>query len=422
MKITLNSTIRLDKKRIGCFLAYVYIFTSYIAQDLLLSSSINSLCLYIFLAFSAYVFISRINTYKSLPVFLCWYLLFGVASCLIALYSPSFTSVSSGLYAMFVAFCLCLFLQMYVRTDTEFNRLAWCYAISGFTFVMLLFFTGNLEGDAENRLGQELLGNANIFAMMMMVAAMYTMWLLVYKAENLSTKTLLLVMIIIDIYALMLSGGRKFFVVPFIFFYLLLFFKTNKNGKRNIFLYSVLFAVIIAVVWTLVMNVESLYNAIGVRMEDLFKTFAGEEGDSSAEIREIIRNLAFDRWLERPLLGYGFDSFKYYAQSTVGHFYYSHCNYTELLYSGGIGYFFLFYWIFYRILRNAFANRRIPVAYKAFAVATVVSLFIFDYGAVTYNLTPTLIMLMMAYTASNFARGETENNEQTANTDADAEV
>ena len=149
--------------------------------------------------------------------------------------------------------------------------------------------------------------------------------------------------------------------------------------------------------------------------------FAGEEGDSSAEIRETIRNLAFDKWMEHPLFGYGFDSFKYLADKVVGHFYYSHCNYTELLYSGGIVYFLLFYWIYYKILRNAFCNKKIPVEYKAFSVATAVSLFVFDYGAVTYNSTSTLIMLMMAYTASNFARGATETNEQTANTDTASE-
>ena len=67
----------------------------------------------------------------------------------------------------------------------------------------------------------------------MMVAVMYTIWLLVFKAKRLITRTVLIVMIAVDFYALMLSAGRKFFVVPFIFLYILLISKRNKRGKKR---------------------------------------------------------------------------------------------------------------------------------------------------------------------------------------------
>ena len=169
------------------------------------------------------------------------------------------------------------------------------------------------------------------------------------------------------------------------------------------------------------MNVEIFYNAIGVRMENLLKAFSGMGGDNSSQVRETIRQLAFEKWLERPLFGYGYDSFKYLALQTVGQLFYSHCNYTELLYSGGILYAALFYWIYYKILKNAFRNKVIPVAYKAFAFAVVISWLVFDYGAVSYNLNPTMIMLMMAYNASTFANKETKENGQTANAEVAVE-
>jgi len=418
MKLTINSTIRLDTYKIGCLIAYIYIFVAYVAQDLVISSRFTSLMLYIFLAYSAYVFVSRFRANYSLSVFACWYLLFGLISCITALYAPSFSGATGSLYAMLVAFCLGLFLQMYARNDLEFSRIAWCYAISSFALVVLLFLTGNLKGEAGDRLGNELVGNANTFAAMMMMATMFAIWLLVYKTKTWLSKILMLTIIVADLYALVLSGGRKYFIIPFLFFYLLLLFKTNKRGKRHIIIYTVLFAGMIAVVWYLIMNVESFYNAIGVRMEDFLKSLSGEEGDNSSRVREIMRKVAFEKWLERPLWGYGFDSFKYLAQTTVGEFFYSHCNYTELLYSGGIFYFLLFYWIHYRIVRNAFRNKSIPVAYKAFAIATTVSWLVFDYGGVSYNSNPTLIMLVMAYNASTFANKETKTNGQTANTEA----
>ena len=421
MELTNSNTLRINKYKAGLFLACLYIFASYIAQDLFLSSRINSLCLYVFLAFSAYVFITKFSASKSISVFACWCVLFFIASCLTALYSPNFASTTSSLYLMFVAFCLCVFFQLYTNDESGFSKIAWCYSISGFILIALLFLTGNLVGDADHRLGSELVGNSNSFAAMMMVATMYSIWLWVYKIKKWLPKLLMLAIIVAYIYTLALSGGRKFFIVPFLFLYLLLFFKTNKRGKRNILLYTALFAVVVSIVWSLIMNVEIFYNAIGVRMENLLKAFAGMGGDNSSQVRETIRQLAFEKWLERPLFGYGYDSFKYLALQRVGQFFYSHCNYTELLYSGGILYAALFYWIYYKILKNAFRNKVIPVAYKAFAFAVVISWLVFDYGAVSYNLNPTMIMLMMAYNASTFANKETKENGQTANAEVAVE-
>ena len=157
------------------------------------------------------------------------------------------------------------------------------------------------------------------------------------------------------------------------------------------------------------MRVPLFYDAIGVRMEGLLENITGEGGDASAVIREKMRKLALEKWIENPIIGYGFDSFKYLAQQEVGHFYYSHCNYTELLYSGGIFYLVLYYWIFWKILRRCIKNKDIPVSFKAFAMASVISMLLFDYGAVTYNSTPQMIMLMMAYCASGFRISNTTN-------------
>ena len=207
-------------------------------------------------------------------------------------------------------------------------------------------------------------------------------------------------MILLDMYSLALSGGRKFFIVPFIFLYILLMFRKDKNGKRHMVAYTLLFAVIFGVVWWVIMNVPFFYEAIGVRMQGLVDNVQGVGGDGSAEIRERMREIAINKWLERPFIGYGFDSFKYLAQQEVGHFYYSHCNYTELLYSGGIFYFILYYLIFAIIAKNSLQNRALPNMYKAFSIGVVISLFIFDYGAVSYNGTPQIVFIMMAYSTS----------------------
>jgi len=208
--------------------------------------------------------------------------------------------------------------------------------------------------------------------------------------------------VIFEMYSLVLSGGRKFFIVPFIFLYILLWFKEDKRGRRHIIFYTILFAALLfGVVW-LIMNVPTLYNAIGVRMEGFVQNLMGEGGDSSSAIRETIRHLAWDKWWDRVFFGYGFDSFKYLAEQEVGHFYYSHCNYTELLYSGGIFYLILYYGFYVALLWKALMRRHIAVPYRAFSVGVVLCFLVFDYGAVTYNGTLTVILLMLANSVTFF--------------------
>lgn len=399
-----SKAIKINKHSIGCLLAYAYIFTSYIAQDILISSQLNSVFLYAFLLSSVYIFVTSMKIDTKDIGFTLWYIVFMIVSAALMLKSPSISGVFGSYYAMIVSLLVSLCLKIHIKTERGFRRICWCYSISSFAFVVLLFFTGNLSGTAEERLGQEILGNANIFASLMMVGVMFSIWILLYDCSGMIQKIAVTGMIIFKMYSLALSGGRKFFIIPFIFFYLLLLNKQDKRGKRHTILHTVLFVFVLIIVWNLIMKVPVFYNSIGIRMEGLIENFQGENGDSSAEIRKILRDLAFEKWLERPLSGYGFDSFKYLAQSAVGHFYYSHCNYTELLYSGGIFYFLLYYWGCWMIIKNCLKNKELPDCYRAFSVAGVVSFFIFDYGAVSYNATYQIAFLMMAYSVSNFKK------------------
>ena len=408
MEKEIKKGIKFDKYYIGCLLTYAYIFTSYVAQDIVISSNLNSLFLYAFLLSSAYILVTEIKLYKNTLDFVVWYALFMIFSAVLMLRMPDMSGVFNSFYVMIVAFFVSCSLQLHVRTKDGFRAICRCYSLSSVSFVILLFLTGNLKGDAGNRLGQEILGNANIFAGLMMIGTMYTVWLIVYDAKKPLSVLLWCSVLVLDLYSLILSGGRKYFIIPFVFLYILLWFKEDKKGHRHILFYSIFFAILIFVIWTMIMEIPSLYNAIGVRMEGFIDNVSGEGGDNSSIIRERMRILAFEKWWDKPVWGYGFDSFKYLAVREINHFCYSHCNYAELLYCGGILYCLLYYFFYFRILKKTFFNKKIPIPYKAFAVGVVLSLIIFDYGAVAYNSTPQICMLMMA----NCATLMTEKNAQ----------
>ena len=261
----------------------------------------------------------------------------------------------------------------------------------------MLQFTGNLVGTAEERLGGELLDNTNNFAAVIMIATMLELWLLVYSSKTPLKKILLLVMVLYNMYALALAAGRKFFVLPFVFLYILLICKKNRKGKRNVITYTIVAAIMAVTVFNLVMKVPVLYDAIGTRLEaSIDENDKESEAYWSSKIREEMRVDSFEQWKEKPFSGYGFDSYKYRAREVVGSFHYSHCNYTELLYNGGIIYFLVYYWIFYKIIRECFKRKYLPEKYRAFSLALVICMLIFDYGAVSYSIASIQIIVALA--------------------------
>ena len=370
---------------VGMFLMFLYVIASFIAVKGLLNERINTLALYAFLGLG-FVLVGLNIKKVQLTIYTIWYLCFMAASIITMGYGPLFKIMSGEFYLMIVSFFLTFFFQLFVRNGDDFKKLCWFYTIASLLLMLLLHSKGMLVGTADERLGQETFGNANKFAFLMMVAVLYELWLLVYGAQKPSHRIFVLFIILYNMYGLSLSAGRKFVIIPFIYLYLLLIYKTNRDGRKHIVLYTIIMAILVGAAYTAIMRVPVLYNAVGIRMEAMLdKTSEAADNDGSSRIREKMRNDAIQQWQKRPLTGYGFDSYKYRAKQTVRKFFYSHCNYTELLYNGGIFYFIIYYWIFAKILLETFKRKKAPPEYRALAVATTISFLIFDYGAVSYS-------------------------------------
>lgn len=390
--------IKINTISLGLLLMSVYVFMCYNALNIVIPQRITSLVLYLFLAYGVFAFIinAKINPPK-MTAYTAWYLVFMCVSLVTMLYAPDFDILSGEFYLMIVSFALTFLFQFFVHSERSFELMCWLYSISAAILVLTLMLTGNMVADANNRLGGDIMGNANTFASMIMVAVMYGIWLLLYQKTKPIFKLLLLGMIILDYYALILSAGRKFFVLPFVFLYILLLFKVDKKGRKHIIRYTLLIVALVAFVAWLIMAVPTFYRTIGYRIESYIYGVTGvEEQGASAAIREEMQRIALVKWTEKPILGYGFDSFKYYNLSATGHFFYSHCNFTEMLYNGGIVYFLIYYIVYWFILRRALVLKRGMYKHRAFAVGVALSFLIFDYGCVSYSMSVIQIMLAMA--------------------------
>ena len=105
--------------------------------------------------------------------------------------------------------------------------------------------------------------------------------------------------------------------------------------------------------------------------------------DGSMNEREILRMLSIKAWKEKPIVGHGLHSFRYYSLLHNGPYLYSHCNYTELLSTLGIiG--FLLYYSAYIYLIVACIKYRKKNKYYIFFLAFLLMNLVSDYSTISY--------------------------------------
>jgi O-antigen ligase len=172
----------------------------------------------------------------------------------------------------------------------------------------------------------------------------------------------------------------------------------DKKGQKHWFRNTLIIICTAILVYNVVMNVPDFYDVIGKRFEGFFALFGGGGPvDSSTSQRMSMINAALDRWLLNPVVGYGFDSFKFYNQAEVtGYFYYSHNNMLELLHNQGIIGFVAYYGFYVFLLVKALRSNSKEL-YKGFTVAIVISLLLYEFFGVTYCETPMQFMLFFAW-------------------------
>ena len=200
-----------------------------------------------------------------------------------------------------------------------------------------------------------------------------------------------------------INDKKLFYYVLYIFEIIIIFFTGSKNGlllavipiiiygigalrKANLKVLLVIVVCIIAL-WIILHQSPVLYTLLGRRIDSMLYTIgitnntsmsaAGIDMGSTEKRIEMIQ-VAEEMFWEKPLFGWGIGAFAKYA----GFGYYCHNNYMEILVSGGIIAFLIYYAFILIQGLNIFNMRK--GKYKSLACMLLLSLLLLDFSTVNF--------------------------------------
>lgn len=188
---------------------------------------------------------------------------------------------------------------------------------------------------------------------------------------------------------IILSGTRKAFIAIIIGIVVYLYLKHPNKLVRNVII-SIMFFI---VTYYIVIKVPFLYKTMGHRIESFIALLQNSESDASAKTRSHFIKLGWKYIKERPVLGFGINSFKTVPKSYGT---YSHNNYIELLFSVGIVGTISYYLIHIFILVKAI-KQYLKVRTNNIIVALTLMIIVLamDVGMVSYYSRTSLLLLII---------------------------
>lgn len=346
---------------------YLYIFMSYTSIALFQNDFLQQISLYAMLFLSTiYMGITRHIKWNN---YLSWYLGIFFLCAISSIYSVNKDYTINNLFTLLIPLILCFCISQVVVTNNDIKSIFIMFSLSA--NILLLAILRNTS-EFNGRIGRNLFGNENAFAIMGMLGLLCSIWLAFYSKGK--WRLFYIFSVIAQFFLTSLSGGRKYIVIPFIFFFLLVYL-SELTRKKKILFFSLL-GILGIFALLAILTIPILFNTIGYRLID------PSESSHSDFIRLLMVTSGLDYWLEAPFLGNGHHTFEYLFLINESLSYsYSHNNYVELLCNLGIlG--FIFYYCYYIYALKKLRIHKNP--YSSFFIAFILSFCILEIGVVSY--------------------------------------
>lgn len=184
----------------------------------------------------------------------------------------------------------------------------------------------------------------------------------------------------------LLSASRKAILVVGIVLVIYSFIKVRKQSGKGLISVFLTAGLTYAGYW-LIMNVSSLYNLVGNRIETMLNGISGDgEVDDSTATRLNLVEYGLEWFRDQPWLGYGGDNFR--TMMAIDHpreaAYYAHNNFIEVIVNYGIFGIVLFYWVYVLIIVTGLRKLSKLLPIQAIVLSMMVGLLISEYGFVDY--------------------------------------
>lgn len=285
-----------------------------------------------------------------------------------------------------------------LRNDMEKVLKIFVYAT---LFVTSVVFIVSLPTIFNERFGSFVDMNPNSLAVFTSIALLITLCLLLGRKMHRNGYLFLLWLLFVTI----LTGSRKGILIVSLGTAVLLYFLYPQKKLKN----ALIVSMGIAVMYLIIMNTPLLYDLLGYRVQAMVNyTQEGPAGIDEASLKSRY-NYIEKGWQNiklKPWFGYGLDSFRHFIART-----YSHNNFIEILISGGIIGFILYYlnylvtFIKYQsLIKNG------SVILKLMLTITLVML-VMDYSMVTYYSRINLSIFVLAIACASTVNKNTIGTE-----------
>ncbi|MDT8420834.1 MAG: O-antigen ligase family protein [Desulfuromonadales bacterium] len=246
-----------------------------------------------------------------------------------------------------------------------------------------IFVYGRFQGSFEN---------ANMAAFAFYVGLCFSFLFL--ENKNIFLKFISIACIVFSIVLIISTASKKGLILLCITIIILIIYYIKKLARKD-FVFITYSALIISIIgifvsskYEIVKKWEYMYSRWSFFISEVSVGFSNET--STGERINFIRS-GMEMFWNSPIFGHGLNSFSYFHNGT-----YSHCNYIELLFNGGIVAFILFYSIHYYSIKNTL--KMASINFKSLLLLIVFSLLIMDVAAVTYDLKLYLYLLLLVTT------------------------
>lgn len=273
----------------------------------------------------------------------------------------------------------------------------------GFREIMILTQQGT-------RLGIDFVGT-NAMGMLSAVSITLTLYFIFFERWR-----WIYVIAIIPVYVLAVTESRTAIVECLVGVIALVIAREMMTGRNKDIIYKifkvfkVMMALVVAGITLYYIMQLPVFSGVYGRMQDLINALTGKAIEGSTQQRTGAIKAGLEQFLKTPFIGIGMGNPHLLALKAVGHNYYLHNNYVELLAGGGIVGFSLYYGMYLYLGISMLKLKKYWDSNTIMCMILMLMNLVVDVGIVSYYDKATCFILLVCFLEVKFLKGRGSNN------------